>query len=253
VIYFIWAVESKTQIRETKFFLFSYNNYPTYSFTENTGTYNLQLAASQSVFVRTFQWGGSTPTRTSATADGSGILAVSYNSIPTIISTDTAEAAPNALPSVSAGVDQSISFGSTLTLTGTATDSDGTIASSIWRKISGPVEKGRSNDSRVFNTGTISFTIPTGMYFTAGMTNVRAYVSFDGYLIGTVISYNSGTGAMVYNATSYHTDFGATVGSTYSTWDLGQESVITSPSALSTTVTGCVPGTYVYRLIADGG
>jgi hypothetical protein len=250
VIYFIWGVESKTQIRETKFFLFSYNDYPTYSFTENSGSYNLQLTAGQSVFVRHFQFGGSDLSRTSATANGSGILSVSYNSIPTVVTTDLTEPSPNSIPAVSAGVDQSISFGATLTLTGSATDTDG-ILRQLWTKISGPVEKGRSNDSRVFNTGTINFTIPPGMYFTAGMTNVRAYVSFDGYLIGTVVSYNSSTGAMVYNATSYHTDSGATVGNTYNTWDLGQESVITSQTSLTTTVTGCVPGTYVFRLIAE--
>jgi hypothetical protein len=45
---------------------------------------------------------------------------------------------PNNPPTVNAGTDQSITINSPLTLTGTATDSDGIIVSQIWEQISGP-------------------------------------------------------------------------------------------------------------------
>lgn len=44
----------------------------------------------------------------------------------------------NVAPVVSAGVDQAVAYGATVTLSGTASDSDGTIASTSWTQLSGP-------------------------------------------------------------------------------------------------------------------
>jgi hypothetical protein len=115
------------------------------------------------------------------------------------------------------------------------------------------MEQGRGegvSNTNTFNLGVKTFKIPPGMYFAAGMTDVRAYVSFAGYLIGDILSYNAGTGDLSYNATDYNLGE-ATLGGTYSLWDLGQPSVISSPEALSTTVVGCVPGIYVFMLRAE--
>ena len=50
----------------------------------------------------------------------------------------TVKAAPNLPPTANAGAAQTVSAGSTVKLTGTGTDSDGTIASYAWTQIAGP-------------------------------------------------------------------------------------------------------------------
>ncbi len=62
----------------------------------------------------------------------------------------------NAVPSVNAGADQSVISGSTVTLSGTASDSDGTITSYRWSQLSGTAVT--LNNS---STATATFTAPT--------------------------------------------------------------------------------------------
>src|SRR5210317_1531892 len=44
----------------------------------------------------------------------------------------------NIAPVVNAGVDQTVEEGASVKLTGTATDSDGTVASTLWTQVTGP-------------------------------------------------------------------------------------------------------------------
>lgn len=77
--------------------------------------------------------------------------------------TVTANAPGNAVPVANAGADQSVESGTTVTLTGSATDSDGTISSLSWSQTSGPaVTLGGSGATRTFtpaDAGSYVFTL----------------------------------------------------------------------------------------------
>lgn len=249
LVYIIWQVESSFPTTANKWVLnVGYSNVSTVGFTENTGFYNLSLPGVTSINIRHFKTGASDLTLQTVTVSG-GAHNVPYGMFPTIVSVDTSEPTPNECPTVIAGSDQSISFGATLNLSGSASDPDGTILYSRWSKVAGPSERGRSTSTNTFNTGTKNFQLPQNMYFTSGM-SIRVYATFSGYLTGTVTTYSPITGAMVYEATGYNLG-DATLNQSYSLWDAGVASVITSPSSLSTTVTGLVPGSYVFKLMAE--
>lgn len=253
-MYVIWAVETPFATSALKWVLNEgYVTTLTTGFTEVTGSYNLSLPFASSVNIRKFVTGGNQMSLETKTVTG-GIVSVSYGMFPTIVTVDTAEPTPNLPPVVSAGPDQTISFGATLSLSGSAIDPDGTLQYTLWSKVSGPTEKYRSSTPQTFSTGTKTWTdVPSGNYFTAGLGPLRFYCLFDDYLIGTITSKTSngnGTDTVVANITSFH-QVDAVVGQTYFIWDLGRDSVITSSASPSTTVTNLVPGTYVFKLIAE--
>ena len=85
----------------------------------------------------------------------------------------TSEAAPvaNASPEVSAGEDQFVAAGATVTLAGTVTDADGSVASTLWRQTSG-----ETVDLADASTDTATFTAPavtanTTLTFTLDVTD----------------------------------------------------------------------------------
>lgn len=79
--------------------------------------------------------------------------------------------------------------------------------------VSGSIYATTSSTSLTIGAGTQSLTVGTGLAYTIAQ---QVLIAFDGsnYMIGTVTSYNSGTGALVVNVTS-------TTGSgTYSAWSV---------------------------------
>lgn len=255
VMYAIWAVEDTFPTTATKWILnVGYTSTPTTGFTEVTGNYNLSLPGVTSINIRNFRTGGNELTLSTFAVSG-GAHNIPYGMFPTIVTLDTVESAPNALPVVSAGSDQVLTWPTnTTTLTGSASDSDGTIITTRWTKRTGPTERGRSSSSNTFNTGAKTFIIPSGMYFTAGMTNIRAYAKFDGYLLGNitaVVNNGDGTDTVSYTCTSVVLGGEAVLNATYSIWDLGEDSVIVSPNSTSTVLQKLVPGIYTYELYAE--
>jgi lysophospholipase L1-like esterase len=106
----------------------------TTSFVERTGTISLPVP-SGNYKIRNFKDDGSA-VMGSTTGTSTGTLTLNYAAKPVIIQTLTA---PNQLPTANAGSDQTITLPtSTVTLSGSGSDPDGTITSVLWSQVSGP-------------------------------------------------------------------------------------------------------------------
>ena len=171
----------------------------------------------------------------------------------------------NQLPVVDAGPDKEVVLPDNFTsLTGTAADTDGTIASQSWSQVSGPNTAGKSGD----NTLTLSLSgLIQGTYVfrltatddagTSSSDNVqvivrpvppnRAPVVDAGISQVIVLPANS---AQV-TGTVTDPDVGGTVASILWTQQSGPNTAtITDGSSLTATVSNLVQGTYVFRLSA---
>lgn len=103
-------------------------------FTERTGTVDLPITAGNYI-VRTFKDDGST-VMDADTSVSTGTVTFNYAAKPIFIQTTLSA---NTAPTANAGSDQAIQLPtSTVTLTGSGSDPDGSIASVQWTKISGP-------------------------------------------------------------------------------------------------------------------
>jgi predicted esterase len=176
-------------------------------------------------------------------------LTVTDNSFTT--GTDDVNILVNAPPVINAGSDQLISQpASSVTLTGTASDADGSISSIVWSKISGP------SGGALLTPNALS-TLLTGLnpgtyVYRCAVTDNLGTVSTDDIQIrvNRTPAVNAGadqgitlpTSSVTITATA--SDLDGTI-STYA-WT-GAGGTITSPSSASTTVTGLTAGSYTYR------
>jgi parallel beta-helix repeat protein len=178
--------------------------------------------------------------------------------------TDTATVvvnpAPNVPPVANAGVDKNITLPTnTVTLTGSGTDSDGTIASYLWTKISGPTTftiVSPTSATTVINNlvaGTYVFQLQvTDNLGATGVDTVTVVVNTAPNIPPTA---NAGTDQSIALPTSSvtltgsGTDSDGTIVSYAWAKTSGPASgTITSPSSTSTTVTSLVAGTYIFQL-----
>jgi hypothetical protein len=171
----------------------------------------------------------------------------------------------NQAPVVNAGTNQTItSPASSVTLSGSATDADGTIASYLWTKVSGT--------GGTITTPNAASTTVTGLTAGSYVFNLQATDNVGATGNKTVtITVNTATTnqAPVVNAGSNQTitlpvssvtlsgsatDADGTIASYLWTKTSGTGGTITNPNAASTTVTGLIAGSYVFNLKAtDNG
>ncbi len=167
-------------------------------------------------------------------ADGSYLLA---NNITV---GGAAAPAPNATPTANAGADQAITLPTnTVTLNGSGTDTDGTIASYAWTKVSGPALTVTDNDGGT-DTDDVQVVVNNS---TAPSPSNQAPVANAGanlvitLPINTVTLNGSGTDADGSVATYAWTKVSGPVGGN-----------IQSLNTASTQITAMTAGTYVFRL-----
>jgi ribose 5-phosphate isomerase RpiB len=164
----------------------------------------------------------------------------------------------NQPPVVEAGNAQTITLPAGLTLSGTATDSDGTIASTVWTKVSGGA-------ATITNANSLTTTVTglaAGSYvFRLTANDNQGATTYDEVAI-TVQAANSApsVGAGVdqsitlptnsVTVTGTASDADGTIVSTVWSKVSGGAATITNPNNLTTTITGLVAGTYVFRMTA---
>jgi endonuclease/exonuclease/phosphatase family metal-dependent hydrolase len=164
----------------------------------------------------------------------------------------------NTVPVVSAGTDQTLTASTTSTnLTGTASDPDGSIVSTLWTKVSGPACT--ITTPSTLSTSVTGMTVGTYVFRLTATDNVGG-TNFDD--IQVTISSNvipivsAGTDqnltAVTTNTTLVGTasDPDGSIASTTWTKLSGPVCTIVSPNALTTNVTGLTPGVYTFRLTA---
>ena len=168
--------------------------------------------------------------------------------------------ATNQLPVVNAGTDQTIILPvSSVTITGTASDPDGTIASYIWTKVSGT---GGTITTASAATTTITG-LTTGSYvYSLKVTDNQGATATDNITItvnaaattNQVPVVNAGTDKMItlpvslVTLTGTASDPDGTIASYLWTKVSGTGGTITTLAAATTTVTGLISGTYVFSL-----
>ena len=171
-------------------------------------------------------------------------------------------AAANVPPVANAGATQTITLPvSTVTMAGTASDPDGTIASTSWSRVSGPNTPAITTPSSL--TTTITGLIAGTYVFRLTATDNSAATSTADV---TIIVNPAANVPPVVNAGATQiitlpvssatvagtaTDADGTIAST--NWSLvsgPNTPTITAPSSLTTTITGLIAGTYVFRLSA---
>jgi PKD domain len=168
----------------------------------------------------------------------------------------------NQSPTVSAGTDKTITLPvNSVTLTGTAADADGTIASYLWTKVSGT--------GGTITTATSSTTTVTGLtagtyVFSLRATDNQGATATDNVTVtvnpGTTTNQapivSAGTDktttlpANSVSLTGTASDADGTIASYLWTKVSGTGGTITTTSAATTTVTGLTAGTYVFSLTA---
>lgn len=226
-----------------------------------------------------FRWrqinGPNTANIVSATTAGtsvSGLIQGTYTFRLTVTDNDgathsddmnvTVNPAPNQAPTVSAGRNVTITLPtSSANLSGTATDSDGTIASYNWRQVNGPSTATIANAA---NAGTTVSGLIAGVYtFRLTATDNDGATATDDMTV-TVNTAAPANEAPVANAGSNRTitlptnnttlagsgtDNDGTIASYRWTQVSGPSTALINPvTAASTTVSSLVAGTYVFRL-----
>src|SRR5579863_4582412 len=179
------------------------------------------------------------------------------------VTVNAATAPPNQLPVANAGADQTIQLPtSTVTLSGSATDSNGTIASYAWTKQSGPATGAMSTPSAASTnvTGLVQ-----GVYvFTLTVTdnqggqnsdNVQVTVNAATTPANPLPVANAGADQTIQLPTSTvtlsgsATDSNGTIASYAWTKQSGPAiGAMSTPSAAGTNVTGLVQGVYIFTL-----
>lgn len=155
--------------------------------------------------------------------------------------------APNQSPVVSAGPNQSVSTGTVCSLTGTASDPDGTIASTVWTFVSYPQASGSAPPLTGGTTLTPSFTPSQAGAYVLQLTvtdNAGAVTSDQVTVTGTASSPPTAagtlnTGVAVIDATASTPGPGGTV----TGWTIAPTTNTTQPADGVFLVTQ--PGTYV--------
>lgn len=183
-----------------------------------------------------------------------GDTASSYNEVA------PAGAPVNEPPIVSAGANQVVpSSTTTINLSGTATDGDGTIASTTWTRVSGPNTPTITNASNLSTTvtgcvpGTYTFRLSAtdnlGAVSTATcIVRVNALPIIN--LAGNTVNYSNSTTSI--SLTSVVTDPDGVI--TSYTWEQIKGptvATISTPSAANTTIGNLQPGTYRFSLSAN--
>lgn len=173
----------------------------------------------------------------------------------------TVNFANNILPVANAGADKIITLPvNTTALTGTGTDSDGTISAYLWRQLTGPV--GTGNIATATNASTIAFNLVQGTYtFELKVTDNNGGTNTDtiSVLVNPVPPNilpvtNAGadqnitipTTAVTLSGTG--TDADGTIASYQWIQTAGNICVITNSALASTTVTGLGTGIYKFQL-----
>jgi K+-transporting ATPase c subunit len=174
--------------------------------------------------------------------------------------TDTMQVivAANIPPTANAGIDQSIKLPtSTVTLSGSGTDQDGTISAYNWTKISGPTSGTITNANSASTTVTA---LVQGIYkFRLRVTDDNGANGFDTVQVTVAVNIsptaNAGTNQSITLPTSTvtlsgsGTDPDGTISAYLWTKVSGPiAGTITSPSQASTTVTALVQGVYQFQL-----
>lgn len=165
---------------------------------------------------------------------------------------------PNVAPTANAGTDQTITLPTTtVSLTGSGSDSDGTISSYLWSKVSGPagssITTPNSQNTTVtgLTTGTYIFQlIVTDNNGATGSDTVQVTVTST----NTSPIANAGSDSVVYLPTSSvaligsGTDSDGSISSYLWTKLTGPSCTISNPNIASTTATGLTAGTYIFQL-----
>jgi len=162
----------------------------------------------------------------------------------------------NVTPTVNAGADQVLQLPATwITLAGTATDSDGTIASYAWTQVSGPT-------TTLTNANTASLLLPAliaGSYvFRLTATDNSGGVSSDDVNVTVDIAPTVNAGAdkvlqLPANSTTIAgsaTDLDGTIASYAWSKVSGPAATLANASTASLSVSALVTGSYVFRLTA---
>jgi hypothetical protein len=168
----------------------------------------------------------------------------------------------NQPPTVNAGTDNTITLpANSVSLTGTASDPDGTIASYLWTKVSGTggtitTPAAASTTITGLTAGTYVFSLTaTDNAGATGSDNVTVIVN-PATTINQVPIVNAGTDKTItlpansVSLTGTASDPDGTIASYLWTKVSGTGGTITTPAAASTTVAGLTAGTYVFSLTA---
>src|SRR5215204_4764807 len=166
----------------------------------------------------------------------------------------------NQSPTVNAGTDQTIVLPtSSVTLTGTASDPDGSIASYSWSKVSGPA--GGTITSAASASTTVTGLVQGIYSFRLTVTDNGGAVATDDVLVTVNTSTstnqsptaNAGTAQTItlpassVTLTGSGSDPDGSIASYAWSKIAGGTATINSPSSASTTVTGLVQGSYTFR------
>ena len=134
----------------------------------------------------------------------------------------TVNPAPNKLPVVSAGADQTITLPTnSVNLTGSANDSDGTIVSTVWTQISGP------STATITNGNTLSATV-SGLVQGVYKFQLKATDNAGGSSVSTVqVTVNAApvTGTTKYIKVQVYGGTGAYIDTQWNNWNVGTASV----------------------------
>jgi hypothetical protein len=166
-------------------------------------------------------------------------------------------------PTVDAGMDQTIILPtSSVQLSGSGSDGDGTIASYAWTKVSGPAGETISSPSTASSAVN---NLSEGVYtFRLTVTDNAGALASDDVLVTVNATTPSNQPPTVsagadqtitlptssVNLTGSATDADGTIASYAWSKISGGSATITSPSNASTTITGLVQGSYTFRLTA---
>ena len=170
----------------------------------------------------------------------------------------TVNAATNIAPKAAAGADQTITLPTnSVSLTGSGTDSDGTITSYNWTKISGP---GGTITTPAAENTTITGLVQGSYVFRLTVTDNDGATGTDDVTVTVNAAANKAPVAAAgadqtitlpassINLKGSATDEDGTISSYAWTKTAGPDASITTASAAETTVTGLVAGTYTFRL-----
>jgi predicted peptidase len=196
---------------------------------------------------------------TAATTSVTGLVAGAYVFRLTVtdnrggVGSDDVAVTVNVAPTANAGTDKTINTpASSVSLTGSGSDSDGTISTYAWTKVSGGSATIASPSAATTNvTGLV-----VGSYtFRLTVTDNRGATGSDDVIVivNSTPTANAGSDQTIVAPTSSATLTGSGSDSdgtiTYGwTKVSGTGGAITSPAAATTSVTGLTPGVYTFRL-----
>jgi hypothetical protein len=225
--------------------------------------------------IATYAWvkvsgptGGSITSPTTASTNITGLIAGNYIYRLTINDdkgasntsdvTVTVNAVPNQLPSANAGSNQTIVLPTnSVSLVGTASDNDGTVASTVWTKFSGP--SASISSSSTLSTSVINLVEGIYVFRLTVTDNLGGIATSDVTItvnspINQLPIVNAGSNQNITLPLNNITLSGTAsdpdgIISTYNwTKVSGGAAIIQTPDLQSTSITGLVAGTYIFRL-----